>query len=380
MINAPRLIQLTQKVISINSENPPGNEAKLAKFIEKYLRSLGLEVKTYCFAKNRPNIVAVLKGSWPRSKASREAILLTPHFDTVPIGKGWKFNPLGGQFYRGRIYGRGASDDKGNLASSLEVIRSLVEDKVKLRKDVIVAATADEETGSHYGIIPLLEQKILRPKFALVLDSDEFHAIIAQKGLLHCRIQLFGKKAHGAYNWLGINSIEIASRVINQLKKMKWQYKRHPLLHGPTMNVGTIKGGDKVNMVADFCEFALDTRFMPGMNPKDILSRIKKVVYRETKRFKLVVDDLQLPYEINPRHPCVKLYVETVRQMGCRPCIMGSEGATVITFFKKHGIPAFATGFATHGTAHTTGEYIVADTLCQGTKILEQYIKEYDAL
>ena len=378
MINKKRLIALTQKVISCNSENPPGNELLLAKFIEKEMRSLGLEVKTYTFAKNRPNIVAAIRGTLPRQEAAREAVLITPHFDTVPIGKGWKFPPLGGEIHQGRVYGRGATDDKCNLASSLEVVRSLVEDKIKLRKDLILAATVDEETGSHYGIIPLLEKKILRPRLALVLDSDEFDTIIAQKGLLHSRIQIFGKKAHGAYNWRGVSAIEIAAKVINKLKALKWQYKKHPLLHGPTMNVGVIKGGDKVNMVADFCEFALDTRFLPGMDPRKVLDRIKSVIRSETKKFKVLIDDLQLPYEIDSRHPIVQTYVKTAYKMGCRAHLKGSEGATVITFFKKHNIPAFATGFGTHGTAHTTDEYVKIEPLYRGTKVLEAFIKAYD--
>jgi succinyl-diaminopimelate desuccinylase len=380
MINDKRLIALTQKVISYNSENPPGNELELAKFIEKDMRSLGVDVKIVTYAKNRPNIIATLRGSLPRAQAAKEAILLTPHFDTVPIGKGWKFAPLGGQIVGGRLYGRGSTDDKGNLASCMEVMRSLVEDKVKLRKDVIMAATVDEETGSHQGILPLLDKKVLKPGFALVMDSNEFDAIIAQKGLMHSRIQIFGKKAHGAYNWLGVNAIEIAARVINKLKNLKFKYKKHPLLHGPTMNIGVIKGGDKVNMVCDFCEFALDTRYPPGMNPDFILSEIKRVVRSETKNFKVVIDDWQLPYQIDSNHPGVKLWVKTVKRMGAKAHVKGSEGATVITFFKKHGIPAFATGFGAHKTAHTNDEYIFVKSLLKGTRVLEEYIKEYDKL
>ncbi len=378
MINKSRLIQLTQKIISINSENPPGNEWKLARFIADDMRSLGLQVKTYTYAARRPNIVAVLQGILPRRQASQEAVLITPHFDTVPIGRGWKFKPLGGQIRQGRIYGRGATDDKGNLASCMEVMRSLVEDKVRLRKDVVMAATADEETGSRYGIIPLLDKGVLRPKLALVMDSDEMDTIIAQKGLIHCRIQILGKKAHGAYNWRGVSAIEIAAKVIGRLKKMQPRFKKHPLLHPPTMNVGVIRGGDKVNMVADFCEFALDVRFLPGMNPREILQRIKAVIRREANQFKVEIDDLQMPYEIDCDHPFVRLFTETAVGMGCRPRLKGSEGATVITFFKKHNIPAFATGFGARATAHTTDEYIKIKLLSEGTRVLEQFIKEYD--
>ncbi|MCC6758645.1 MAG: ArgE/DapE family deacylase [Candidatus Omnitrophica bacterium] len=378
MINDKRLIKLTQKVISYNSENPPGNELALSKFIEQDMRSLGVEVKLYTFEKNRPNIVATLKGKGPN--AARNSMLLTPHFDTVPIGGGWKFDPLGGQIKGGKIYGRGASDDKGNLACCMEVMRSLVEDKVSLRNDVIMAATVDEETGSKAGIIPLLEKKILKPGYGLIVDSDEFYTIICQKGLLHTRIQIFGKKAHGAYNWRGVNAIEQASEVIKRLKAHKFKFKKHAYLRPPTMNIGTIRGGDKVNMVADFCEFSLDTRYVPGMKSSEVLAQIKAIVKSVTPKFKIIIDDLQQPYEIAPDHPFVKTYVNTAKKMKIHAEVKGSEGATVITFFKKHGIPAFATGYGNKGTAHTTDEFARVSTLIKGAKLMERFIKDFDKI
>ena len=378
MINKKRLIALTQKVLSIDSQNPPGKELKLAKFIESDMYSLGLDVKTYTYAKNRPNIVAILKGSLPRKKAKKEALLLTPHFDTVPIGDGWKFDPFGSQIAGNKLYGRGASDDKGNLASSMEVMRSLVEDGFKPKKDIVMAATVDEETGSHYGIIPLLDKKVLTPKLALVLDSDEFDTIIAQKGLFHIRVQIFGKKAHGAYNWLGENAIEASVRIIAKLKKLKFEYKKHSILRPPSINIGTIKGGEKVNMVADICEFSVDLRFLPGMDPKKLLAEIKAIIKSEAKRSKVTVDDLQQPYEIDPKNKYVKLWGASVKAAKASAILKGSEGATVITFFKKHKIPAFATGFGAQGTAHANDEYIHLSTLCKGTRALELFVRQYD--
>jgi len=378
MINKKRLIALTQEVLSIDSQNPPGKELKLAKFIETDMRSLGIDVKTYTYAKNRPNIVATLKGSMPRNRAEKEALLLTPHFDTVPVGDGWKFDPFGSQIVGNKLYGRGTTDDKGNLASAMEVMRSLVEDGFKPKKDIVMAATVDEETGSYYGIIPLLEKKVLAPGFALVLDSDEFNTIIAQKGLFHMRVQVFGKKAHGAYNWLGENAIEASARIITKLKKIRFKYKKHLFLKPPTINIGTIKGGDKVNMVADFCEFSVDLRFLPGMDPKELLAEIKQIARSEAKRSKVIIDDLQDPYEIDLNNKFVKLWGDAVRKSKAKAILKGSEGATVITFFKKYKIPAFATGFGAHGTAHSTDEYINLSTLSRGTKALEFFVKKYD--
>ncbi len=378
MVNKDRLVKLTQRLLRFNSVNPPGNELEVARFIERDMRSLGLDVKMISYAKNRPNVIATMRGTWPRKKAAGEAILITPHIDTVPFGTGWKFNPVGGEISKGRIYGRGASDDKGNAAVGMEALRSMVEDGVKLKRDVIFAATVDEETGSHQGIRPLLEKGVLRPKIAMITDSEEFDCIIAQKGLFHCRVQIFGKKAHGAYNWRGISAIEIAARVINRLKEHQFKFKKHPLLVPPTKNIGTIRGGDKVNMVADFCEFALDIRFMPGMTAAGVLKEVKSIIAKEAKKFKVIIDDSQKPYELNPNHLCIKTYVDVCRKMGIEAKLLGSQGATVITFFQDYGIPSFSTGWGAHGVIHANDEYAVIKTLYDGARVLEAYLKELD--
>lgn len=379
MINDKRLIGLTQKLLQFDSVNPPGNEFAVAKYIEQYLVKLGLEVKLYSFAKNRPNVVATLRGTLSRKEAAKKAVLITPHIDTVPFGSGWKFDPVGGQIKNGKIYGRGASDDKGNAAVGIEVLQSLVEDGVRLKRDIVYAATVDEETGSHQGIRPLLAKGILRPAVGLITDSEEFDCIVAQKGLFHSRVQIFGKKAHGAYNWRGVNAIEIGARIINRLLAHQFKFKKHPLLVPPTKNIGTIRGGDKVNMVADFCEFALDIRFMPGMTAEGVLKEVKSIIEKETKNYKIFIDDAQKPYSIDPKHPFVKTYVDVCAKMGVEAKLTGSQGATVISFFQDYGIPAFSTGWGAHGVIHANDEYAFVKTLCKGARVLEAYLKEYDA-
>ena len=155
---------------------------------------------------------------------------------------------------------------------------------------------------------------------------------------------------------------------------------RSPFLHAPTKNIGTIRGGDKVNMVADFCEFSLDVRYLPGMNSDKVLEEIKKIIGKVTAKFKVEIDDLQQPYEIDQNHLFVRTYVRTAKKLGYKTTLKGSEGATVITFFKKHGIPAFATGYGSSGTAHTTDEYVKIDNLYHGSRLLECFLKEYDPL
>jgi succinyl-diaminopimelate desuccinylase len=139
MVRQERLIKLTQKLIRINSENPPGNEYKIALFVREYLERLGVPVKTYEFKKGRTNIIATIKG-----RGAKKELLISPHLDTVPAGKNWSFPPFAGKIKNGLIYGRGSSDCKGNLAASLEAINSIIEDKVDLDYDLVFAATADE--------------------------------------------------------------------------------------------------------------------------------------------------------------------------------------------------------------------------------------------
>jgi acetylornithine deacetylase/succinyl-diaminopimelate desuccinylase family protein len=296
----------------------------------------------------------------------------------VPAGSGWKYNPYQAKIKDGKIYGRGATDCKGNLACGLEAIRSIVEDAVQLDYDIIFAATVDEETSSKYGLIPLLRRKILKPTFTLILDASSFDIIIAQKGLIHFKVKIFGRRAHGAYPHLGINAIEIAAKIITKLKSLSFKYKRHPLLRPPTINIGTIIGGDKVNIVADFCEFSVDLRFLPGMKPNDILRQIKKIISKYTRKFKLEIESIQSPYEIKRANPLVKILSTATKKIKRKAKLKGSEGATVITFFQDLNIPAIATGFGARATSHATDEYAKIDDLYNGAEVLAEFLKDFN--
>lgn len=372
MINKKRLISLTQKLIRIDSQNPPGDEEQIACFVKKYLEKLGLKPRVYEFKKRRSNVIAVLRGS-----DSRRSLLITPHLDTVPAGKSWHFKPFLGGISGDKIYGLGATDCKCNLACALEAIKSIVEDGVALGYNLIFAATADEESGSGLGLLPLLEKNILRADAALVLDSDDFEIIVTQKGLLHLKVKLEGKRAHGAYPWRGINAIDMATDIIREIKSRRFSFAKNRYLKPPTINVGTIKGGDKVNVVADWCEFELDFRFLPGMSTKDFLKDLRSVIGKRTNKFEIEIEGEQEPYFISEKHPLICGLKSAAKRMGVEARVKGSEGATVITFFQHKNIPAVATGFGSEGCAHTADEYVKISNLHKGAQVLEEFLKKY---
>ncbi|MDO8489133.1 MAG: M20 family metallopeptidase [Candidatus Omnitrophota bacterium] len=383
MVNKKRLKKTIQKLISLDSQNPPGDESKIADFVAAYLKNLGLKVKTYSFKDKRVNVLVTLKG-----KNRKKSLLVTPHLDTVPAGNSWRSNPFCAKIVGDKIYGLGATDCKGNLASLLEAISSMAEDKVVLGYNLILAATADEESGSDLGLIPLLKRNILKADAAVVLDADDFEIVITQKGLMHLKVKIKGKKAHGAYPWLGVNAIDIAAKIIVDLKKQHKKVRKNKYLQLPTINVGTIRGGDKVNVVSDWCEFELDFRFLPGASAKELLSNLKKTIDKHVRNFsrrsgiplkagKIEIQGIQNPYYIDPSHRLVSSLVSAMKSLNIKPRISGSEGATVITFFKERNIPAIATGFGTEGCAHIADEYAYLNNLYKGARVLVEFFKNY---
>lgn len=370
MIVKKRLVRLTQDLVRINSENPPGNERKIAAFVKKYLEAIGLSPKIYEFKERRDNVLVFFRGS------TNKTLLITPHLDTVPAGLNWKSAPFSGEIKNGKIFGRGATDCKCNLAIALEALRSLCKDGIKPQCNVLFAACADEEAGSKYGLIPLLKKKIINPNYALVLDSDEFKIITAQKGLMHFKVKIFGKSAHGAYPERGINAIEIASRVICALKEYKFNYTAHPLLNKPTVNIGKIFGGEKVNIIADYCEFEVDLRYLPATHSGEIISELKNIIKKFSKKFRVEFNDIQKPYTIDEKHPLVKSLIEAIREVKIKPQIKGSAGATVITFFKARNIPAVSFGCGSSACSHGSNEYVKIDNLYKGARILERFLRK----
>ena len=372
MVNKKRLIKLTQELIRINSENPPGDETGIARFAVKYLKKLGLQARIVEFKKGRPNVLVTIKGRDPK-----RSLLITPHLDTVPAGISWTVGPFSGRIRANQIFGLGSTDCKGNLACAMEAINSIVEDGCVLGYNLIFAATADEETGSDLGLIPLLNKRILRPDAAVVLDSDDFYIVITQKGLMHLKVKIQGKRAHGAYPWRGVNAIDIAVKIISELIKKKFRFEKKPYLRPPTVNVGTIKGGDKVNIVADWCEFELDFRFLPGMSAKMMLGELKKIIKKYANKFKIEIEGIQEPYSIDQNHPLVTGLKKAMNSLKAKPVIKGCEGATVITFFQHKGIPAVATGFGSSGCAHMSDEFVKISNLYKGAQVLEKFLKSY---
>ena len=139
---------LLQTLVRIDSSSPPGNETRVVELVEAVLDEAGIASTVLALDPSRANLVARLRGD-----GSKRPILLMAHTDVVGVEPDdWSVAPFGGVIRDGHLYGRGASDDKGQLAAMVEVLRLLQRHRVPLARDVILLAEAGEEGTTEVGI------------------------------------------------------------------------------------------------------------------------------------------------------------------------------------------------------------------------------------
>jgi succinyl-diaminopimelate desuccinylase len=206
-------------------------------------------------------------------------LLLVGHLDTVPPGQQpWEHGALSGDIAEGRIHGRGASDLKGGLAAVVFAAGALVRNGFVPSSDLIIAGTAGEEVDC-LGARTLVSDGLLDGVGAIgVPEPTGLDLYIAHKGALWARIVTQGRAAHGARPDLGVNAILHMHETIGRVMGTDWSAPAHPLLGQPTVNIGTIRGGTKTNMVPDRCELTIDFRTLPVQAHADLEARLRGVL------------------------------------------------------------------------------------------------------
>ncbi len=367
------LLDLTTRLIQIPTENPPGNEKKACLFLKPILSKMGFNVKILLSPKGRWNIVAEKR--W--GKGGRR-LIFNGHLDVVPAGDPaqWEFPPYQGRLKNGRIYGRGASDMKGGIASFLHALSAI--DRSKILPDrgaVILHLVSDEESHGHQGMGFLARNRAIPGDAVIVGEPTDLVPLVAEKGALWLRISTTGKSAHGSRPHLGINAIEKMQKVIDQLKSVPLN-KEHPLLGKPTFNIGIIRGGTKINIVPERCEIEVDRRILPGEEKERILKEIKDSLDSlkpEDPAFEYRIEEIDFaePAEIDPEEEIVRMSQEVIGEVrGERPKIKGGAGFTDARFYiNRYHMPALLLGPGENSLAHTANESVSTDALIQAAQI-----------
>jgi len=148
-------VELLRQYLMLDTTNPPGNETVGARFLEDALRREGIASETAESAPGRGNLVARLRGD-----GSEGGIVLHHHIDVVYADRRyWTVDPFGGVIQDGFLYGRGALDMKSTGILHLAGMLAIKRAGVRLKRDLILLATADEEAGSRFGAQWVADQR-----------------------------------------------------------------------------------------------------------------------------------------------------------------------------------------------------------------------------
>lgn len=375
-------IELAQELIRLNTGNPPGNESLVAGVLEKRLRAAGFNMERVEIAAGRPNLISTWDGG------PGKTLVIMGHMDTIPAGQGWKHDPFGAVIENGKLYGRGAADMKGSLASIVVALENLKKSGWRPKGKLIFVAAVNEEMGDNeeIGMKALANtlKGVVGKDGAIVFgDTSDFTITIAEKGVLWLEIVSHGKEAHGSTPWKGVNAIEKLGKFLIALNDMEFT-TNNPLLGKSTISINTISGGYKTNAVPELAKASVDIRLVPGDSKDKVMARIRALAEDMKKKdndMNIEVKEMVYmePVETPTNQPIVSVLKEAVKEATGRDAeVRGEHGATGASIFKQRmGICTVACGPGRMDQAHTKDEWIETKDIEHGVRLFEALAKKY---
>jgi acetylornithine deacetylase/succinyl-diaminopimelate desuccinylase-like protein len=331
--NLEQTVKNLSRLIKVESINPPGNEMPAIQVVKEILDAEGFKSDTYQIlepAPGRGNLVARLKGD-----GSERPILLTGHVDVVPVEREyWTRDPFSGEVIDGYIWGRGTVDMKGFLAMFLQVFIMAKKQNLPLKRDIILAAIADEEAGFDYGSRYLVDRhrELIEAEYAFnEIGGNTFYMNglpvypiqVAEKGVAWMRMTAKGEPGHASMPH-GDNAVLHLAKALDRLR-LKGRLPIHitPTVHemltilsehlpfpngkiigqlrNPrlasqvlnflpdearrlfnamltnTVSPTILSAGTKTNVIPSEAQADIDCRTLPGQSPVDAMAEILKV-------------------------------------------------------------------------------------------------------
>jgi acetylornithine deacetylase len=248
--------------------------------------------------------------------------MLNGHMDTVGVQS--MKAPFSGEIKDGRVYGRGAQDMKGSLAGMLAVFKALIDEKIRLKGDLVFTGVADEEYRS-IGTEALVQA--IKTDAAIVAEPTGLDVCLAHRGFGLFEFETTGRAAHGSSYQDGIDANIHMGRILKELEKLSQillESPAHPLLGPPSLHVPLIKGGSELFIYSDKCKISVERRTLPGEVFGDIQKEMSSILSRlsaNDRKFNASVKPFLYrdAYEISPDSEIVKLISKTTEQILGRP-------------------------------------------------------------
>jgi acetylornithine deacetylase/succinyl-diaminopimelate desuccinylase-like protein len=309
--------ELLQRLIRLDTTNPPGNETLAATLLRDYLEVAGVECHLYARVPERANLVARIPG-----RGSGPTLALLSHTDVVLADAGaWEQDPFGGELVGDEIWGRGALDMKGEVAASAVALATLAREGWRGDGDLIFVAAADEEVGAGFGLQWLVEEHpdAVRADFSVNEGAGDrielggkvlYLCATAEKMSSPFELRVHGRSGHAAMPSIADNALVKAAPLVERLGAFQAEPRLIPEVEGflaallgevPSapdalarareiaplageliepllaMTVAPTKAhaSDKRNVIPALCEITVDTRLLPGQTPEEAEAAIR---------------------------------------------------------------------------------------------------------
>jgi succinyl-diaminopimelate desuccinylase len=274
-----------------------------------------------------------------------------------------------------RLWGRGALDMKGPTATMIQMFLDLAEEGK--RPDIGLMLTTDEEVGSPDGVAHLILKEGWGAKFAVIPDGGEdFSLVTGEKGALHFRVRATGKAAHGSRTWEGDNALDKLIRFYQMLRAAGGfpdEPCNDPEHWHPTLNLGMIHGGKKVNIVPDEATMELDMRFPEPWTSESALAMVNGTMAQFSGLSLEVTTRGEVVYT-PPDNPYLQKFTRVVTEvLGRSPVTTREHGATDGRFFAEKGIPIIIL-YPQGGGIHSRDEWVAVSSLATLYRIFRDFL------
>lgn len=397
------VIATLAEMVRIPSVNPMGRphagdfffEHRITDHLERLFQRLGWPYRRQLDLPGRENVIARIDGDVPPDRGGK-VLLLEAHQDTVPID-GMTIPPFEPVIENGRLYGRGACDIKGGMASILAAASRIAQEKPAGRPTLLLGFPVNEEHGftgartlaavwSRDSASPLGEF-MPRPDAVVVAEPTLLDVVAAHKGVVRWRCHANGKAAHSSNPHLGESAIYGMAKVVGALeqyaKDVVGLLAEHSLVGRPTLSVGTIEGGISVNTVPDHCVIEIDRRIVPSGSDDAAKAQQHVIDYLAKVLPQNVRLEHEQPYILSPglsdqqNGPLVQQLSAAAQAAGAAGKKIGVPFGTDAPAYDVLGIPTVVFGPGSIAQAHTADEWIEIDQLHAATDILYRFVKSY---
>lgn len=363
---------------SVSSADPRLDQGNLdvIALLADWLENLGFDLEILPVSKHKANLLATLG-----NRDDPGGLILSGHTDTVPFDEGrWSVDPFAGVIKADALFGLGSADMKSFLALAIEAARRLGD--VPRQCPLTILATADEES-SMSGARLLVEKHQRLGRFCVIGEPTGLQPVRMHKGVMMESISVLGLAGHSSDPDLGANAIEGMQAILNELAAWREDLRRRYYHSGfkvpfPTLNLGSIHGGDNPNRICGHCALQIDLRPLPGMDlailRRELRERIAKALAalpRLSWTHQALFEGLP-PHETPADAPLVRACEEITGQRAAAVAF-GTE-APLLT---QLGLETVVLGPGSIEQAHQPDEYLALNQIEPCLDLLAQLIDRF---